>query len=320
MNGVHACTSHAVTCILMFAGDTVHGGLAVIITNDYINCGDLPPLRGTHDDGDMMLEAFERFNFKCLRIMNLTSENIRRIIASIASSTSLKKCKCIAFCFSGHGSEGVIYGQENECQQQSCEVEIIDDILYPFDPQNAPHLSKIPKLFFIDACRGTGQESGRGKSCIRRSYKGDVAEDCHQLRGGYIIGYSTMPGYKSSLRGKKEVGSVWMPVLAEMLQQEPKRDVLGVLRDNNIAIEKEFTLERLVKEHHQQPEFDCTFSGGIVNLFKIAKSGEECVLRPHVRQCGMPCINVYLVIMVYETNWCDVDKPALQALSSPTCN
>ena len=221
-----------------------------------------------------MLKALgTHHKFRCLRLTNLPAESIETFVDSIASSTSLKEYKCIAFCFSGHGGDGVIYGQDNG---QSPAVIITNEILLPFDPQKAPHLRDIPKLFFIDACRGSGQESGKGKGLVQRAYKGGSGGgDSDDLLGGYIIGYSTMPGYKSWLRGEEKVGSIWMPVLAEMLQQDSERDILGVLRDVNIAVEEEFTFPpkkpRLLRKHHQQPEFDCTFSGGSVNLFKIAK-------------------------------------------------
>ena len=217
-----------------------------------------------------MLKALgTHHNFRCLRLTNLPTDSITTLVASIASSTSLKEYKCIAFCFSGHGgANGVIYGQDNS---QYSSLNITDKILRPFDPQEVPDLRNIPKLFFIDACRGSLRESGEGNELVPRQYKGKLDE----LLGGYIIGYSTMPGYKSWLRGEEKVGSIWMPVLAEMLQQDSERDILGVLRDVNIAVEEEFTFPpkkpRLLRKHHQQPEFDCTFSGGSVNLFKIAK-------------------------------------------------
>ena len=245
-------------------------GLAVIITNDYIE-SPLNALKGTTADGDKMQKAFHQFfRFDYLRAKNLPAEDMTNFIQEVANCSSLQSKKCIVFVFSGHGGEyGSLYGQDGET------VDTIDDILLPFDPQMAPDLENIPKLFFIDACRGdVDTKTGRkgkwsGKGSIIDASKG--GEGGRPLSGGYIVGYATMSGYRSYLRSDSEAGSVWMPLVADELQRDPKRDVLHVLLDVNKRLKEEFDLavKRIPDFHYQQPHFENTYPDN-VNLFRIS--------------------------------------------------
>ena len=264
-------------------------GLAVIITNDYSN-SPLSTLKGTTADGNKMEKAFrDFFNFDCLRAKNLSGDDIRDLIAKTTHCPSVRTKKCIVFVFSGHGggydSGGFIYGEVDKDD----EVNINDDILLAFDPQMAPGLENVPKLFFIDACRGTedtktsgmGKSGGKGAPQEASKGGGDASGvdsgDFRPVSGGYIIGYATMSGYKSYLRSDSEAGSVWMPLLADELQRDPERDVLHVLLYVNARLKEEFELasKRIAGFHYQQPHFENTISD-TVNLFRI--SGTNCYL------------------------------------------
>ena len=266
-------------------------GLAVIITNNYIE-SPLNALKGTTADGDKMQKAFHQFfKFDYLRANNLYAEEMKNFIQKVANCSSLQSKKCIVFVFSGHGGEnGSLYGQDGKI------MDIIDDILLPFDPQMAPDLKNIPKLFFIDACRGgvDTKTGGKGKwsgkdRIIDASKGGKGVKGGRPLSGGYIIGYATMSGYRSYLRSDSEAGSLWMPLLADELQQDPKRDVLHVLVDVNIRLNEE-TGERIVGFHYQQPHFHSTYPGK-VNLFRISgmNNGRVCSIRVFYIACSYAC-------------------------------
>ena len=247
-------------------------GVAIIITNDYEK-SKLGTLKGTPADGDKMTKAFgEFFKFDCLRAKNLSGQGMMELVKKCAKCPSLKEKKCIVFVFSGHGNEGVIFGEDKEDIP-------IENIIWQFDPKVIPELKDIPKLFFIDACRGSedtptaGKAKWSGKGTIQDASKsggGGDPDNVGYLSGGYILGYATMPGYKSYLRSDKESGSVWMPLLADELQRDPERDVLHVLVYVNTRLREEFEMEkkRIPDFHYQQPHFENTTEA--VNLFRIS--------------------------------------------------
>ena len=246
-------------------------GVAVTITNNYHQSDIVSRLDGTATDGDKMEKAFEFFGFVCIRARNLLAKEINELVETVTSCEALVNCKCIAFVFSGHGSEGAVLGEDDSVI--SAMVEIDEGIILPF--VNASTLAKASKLFFIDACRGGGGVSF-GKGTAAGTSKGDQdSNSAPSAAGNYIIGYATMTGYKSYLRSDSEEGSIWMPLLADELQRNPDRDVLNVLQDVNSRLSSEYKMERLKLDSFQQPHFESTCPGK-VNLFKI--SGKNFLL------------------------------------------
>lgn len=251
-------------------------GVAVTITNDYHQTDALSRLDGTTTDGDKMEKAFEFFGFLCIRAKNLLAKDIKELIETVTSCEALANCKCIAFVFSGHGMEEAILGEDDSID--SAIVTIVDDIIQPF--VNASTIAKVPKLFFIDACRGSEgvQFTSKGKASGTRrlgSSKGEQDSGSTPSAGNYIIGYATMTGYKSYLRGDNEEGSVWMPLLADELQRKKDRDVLNVLQDVNSRLSHDYEMKRIELNSFQQPHFESTCPGK-VNLFMI--SGKQTVI------------------------------------------
>ena len=248
-------------------------GLALIITNDYHGTDTLSNLDGTTADGDKMVEAFgEFFGFDCVRGKNLVSGDIKELVKSASECSSLANRGCLAFIFSGHGGEGVIYGEDQNLVDAY--VDILEDIVQPFDPQKSPSIAEVPKLFFIDACRG-GESvkgaGGKGKWIGDGRLKEAATKSSTTLLGNYILGYATMPGFKSYLRGDNAEGSVWMPLLADELQYEPNRDVLNVLQDVNGRLKRDYESKRISQRTFQQPHFESTCADP-VNLFLISGS------------------------------------------------
>ena len=246
-------------------------GLAIIITNDYHGTDTLSNLDGTTADGDKMVEAFGKFfGFDCVRGKNLVSGDIKELVKSVSECSSLVNHGCLAFIFSGHGGEGVIFGEDQNFGDAY--VDILEDIVQPFDPQKSPSIAEVPKLFFIDACRG-GESvkgaGGKGKWVGDGRLKEAATKSSTTLLGNYILGYATMPGFKSYLRGDNAKGSVWMPLLADELQYEPSRDVLNVLQDVNGRLKRDYENERI--KTFQQPHFESTCANP-VNLFLISGS------------------------------------------------
>ena len=117
--------------------------------------------------------------------------------------------KVIVFVFSGHGiPDDTCYIDKNSMTMitydgghLSLKGEVMSQI-------SVGRVYKIPKLFFIDACRGTMQ--------LRyKTEEPPTAKAALEVEGNYRIDFATVPGHKAYSTSKE--GSKWMPEMARHL-------------------------------------------------------------------------------------------------------
>ena len=126
----------------------------------------------------------------------------------------------IMFAFSGHGTN------EDELEQifayDGQTLDIKEEIVLPLTRHKA--VADIPKLFFVDACRGemslVSKGAARGgaadttKSASDQQY---FEKGVQHVEGNYRIDYATIPEHVSYANS---AGSIWLPVLARALREE----------------------------------------------------------------------------------------------------
>ena len=132
---------------------------------------------------------------------NCTAAQIIRIFEQMGRSEYPPSYKCLAVVFSGHGEENVLFGSDGKI------VKIEEEVIGPLQPSELPTMRTVPKLFFIDACRGemTMIPAVKSKGSPRAGFE----------KGGYFVAYSTTRGYRSYTCGEK---SKWMPKIAHQLR------------------------------------------------------------------------------------------------------
>ena len=158
-----------------------------------------------------MRKTFEQFGYDIHPLQGGTATDvmIKGLLGQVCQS--LGKYSVIVFAFSGHGTD---YDQllTNNGKWMSLKEEIILPIL-----KNSS--IDIPKVFFIDACRGSEilKSKGGDKS------GDDVPESVEHYEKGftrsqanYRIDYATIPDHKAFTA---DYGSKWMPVLARKLRK-----------------------------------------------------------------------------------------------------
>jgi len=141
-------------------------------------------------------------------------------------------------------------------------------------PKRARQIGNIPKLFFIDACRGDrklseeaivvprhGSSSGKVQETLQ---KGGFDDTLHiPPEGNFLIAYSTMPHYQSyELKGE---GGLWMTSLAEKLRTSSE-SIQDILSETN----------RDLMEMFQSPDF------------RQSMMQPEYISRLHGRLCLQP--------------------------------
>ncbi len=192
-------------------------GFALIVSNDYSATPhelSLPVLTGTRKDAQQMAEAFKALGIVTICEHNLTRLRLMQLVYETAQCTNYpRNSTCIAFVFSGHGYE------KNHLYTQDGKKVKIEQIVEQFLPRRAPVIGNIPKLFFIDACRGDQEMQSitipKGAPGLRaKGGKGISLEVPPE--GNYLLAYSTMPCYRSyESQGE---GGIWMTTLAARLR------------------------------------------------------------------------------------------------------
>ena len=234
----------------------VANGLAIIISNDYIELKEIESLTGTAVDAKHMMDTFTALNFATYYQKNISKEKLMDVVRSAASYGEYPASyRRIIVVFSGHGTNEQVFTQEGK------RVEI-NDMLRPFHPERAPILGNIPKLFFIDACRGEKTNPG-----VYVSRGGELVSTLQvPKQGNFLIAYSTMPEYQSyEVKGQ---GGIWITALAKKLKEE-NASVLDILTKVNKEMVCEFQRPGRGKSM-QQPELLSRLNEE-VNLLKESK-------------------------------------------------
>ena len=243
-------------------------GLAVIVTNEYkkFPCDHLP---GVRKDGQAMENAFRSLGFATLWEPNIPSEDMKVLVKSVIKyfqDNPPPKHYIVAFVFSGHGNEGdLLYGEDDE------DIHLNGEIVKPLAEEH--ELGNIPKLFFIDACRG-GNEL---KPVVKTKKK---ARELITAEGNYYVAYSTIPKHVAYMKpGDEMSGSTWMQILAKNLQ-ERSESVSNIVETTSKELWKMYKKHPEIRKW-QQPESVSRLHSGPVYLCPKADSpGTLAALKP----------------------------------------
>ena len=154
--------------------------------------------------------------------------------------------KRIVFVFSGHGRSDSVCTHTGDIP--------IAGIMDKFQPCNAPSLDKLPKLFFIDACRG---DSTMQAVVVPRGGE-DVPTKIVAPYGNCLVAYSTMRRYRAY---ESTDGGIWITLLAQKLL-EVSKSIGDVLVDVNGALDELYQSPRL-GNFLQQPVFESTLKESV---------------------------------------------------------
>ena len=255
------------------AGDVVSGvvlrkpianGLAIIVANVRSFKEEHDDLPGAEKDHGAMLHTFNELQFATVSILNRPKCDITSAVEAAATLKYPPHYKRIAFVFSGHGDGDYIYTYEDS-------IDLQYDIYRPLMPGVSPHLAEIPKLFFIDACRGAGMDRGVRIPDGELVSRGGRAPSL----GNYLLAYSTLPRMKAF---EKPSGGYWSQHLANQLLVSEK-SVVDVLTEVNGKMLDEFEQRDL--RFLQQPHLDSTLRQPFSLLKEAREIAEinECKLR-----------------------------------------
>ncbi|ALC47264.1 Damm, partial [Drosophila busckii] len=144
-----------------------------------------------------------------------------QILSAVKEAASLDHTDndCIMVVILSHGEMGVISAYDMDYSLES--------IWSCFTPNNCPSLANKPKLFFIQACRGSELDSGTELKRIETDGDGSIKYKI-PTHADFLTAYSTMPGYYSWRNTVK--GSWFIQSLCAELEENGKQlDLLTLL-------------------------------------------------------------------------------------------
>ena len=240
----------------------VANGLAIVIANENSSDPSHQPLDGARRDLENMKETFELLRFATLPILNASK---KQVLASVWAVAKYRKYppsyKRIAFAFSGHGDQNVIYPHDGAIDTNKLYAQL--------QPKNAPHLADIPKLFFMDAFRGPNEDKGvevvaHGKT---EPFRDRTVVPSY---GNYVLAFSTMPSMRAY--EAKDIGGLWINIVLRQLRTN-RKSILDVLTDVNRELFNEFRSHGF--EVHQQPVLESAINGTIGLLEEAEELGKN---------------------------------------------
>lgn len=207
-------------------------GLAIIVgcPGDCKNPG-IKYLGGVNQDCQRAVEFFKNLKFDIVTLREATYDDITGMIEAVRTlSDEDLECpeyKKLVFVFAGHGhKKWKVTTNDNK------DINVMDQIvdkLVKKDNLSSQILQFIPKLFFIDACRGAEKEKIRGRAEVVVDESGGIENPLLPLRGNYLLAYSTMEGFAA------HDSPSWLQKVFEILEHREDRSLLDKLTDVNKA-------------------------------------------------------------------------------------
>ncbi|XP_077381009.1 caspase-3a [Festucalex cinctus] len=155
---------------------------------------------GTDVDAANAMKVFAKLGYKCKIYNDQTVTQMKQVLTAV-SKEDHGGCASLACVLLSHGDDGIFFGTDG-----SIELKYLTSL---FRGDRCKTLVGKPKLFFIQACRGTELDAG---------IETDSADDGTTripVEADFLYAYSTAPGYYSWRNTM--TGSWFIQSLCEML-------------------------------------------------------------------------------------------------------
>ena len=222
-------------------------GFCVIINNEHFHSISSLVLReraGTKRDGEQLEQTFHFLNYYTQTYNDVTTPKMWEILQELSKRdhTQFDSFVC---CLLSHGNAGRIYGSD------STDI-VLNEIYNLFDAKNCPTLGGKPKIFIVQACRGTEIDKG-AKKLDEYCFSSQQMEidmpppipfqfDETPHLCDFLIAYGTVEGYVAWRH--PDNGSWFIDILCNKLCDFfDKRDIVQILTFVNSDISKKNTPE-----------------------------------------------------------------------------
>lgn len=215
-------------------------GLAIIINNrTFHSKTNMPERHGTDVDAGTLYKNLMELEFDVHLFHNQKTQDMLDILKKAAAADH-SDSDCFVCSILTHGEEGVIYGTDG--------TSTIEDIVEPFKGHNCVSLAGKPKLFFLQACRGSKLDHGTevaDAAGVGGANEGGIdmldAVTVHRIpsEADFLMAYSVVPGYYSWRNSTN--GSWFIQALSEVLAKHGKSmEILAIMTRVNRKVAYDF--------------------------------------------------------------------------------
>ncbi|XP_066477900.1 caspase-7 isoform X2 [Tiliqua scincoides] len=229
-------------------------GKCIIINNkNFAHSTGMAPRNGTDKDAGDLQKCFRKIGFKVSVYNDLSCDDMEQQLRKAASENH-SDAACFACILLSHGKEGLIYGTDGEMP--------IKTLTALFRGDRCQSLIGKPKLFFIQACRGSEfddgiqTDSGPSDDTLETDanprYKIPVEAD-------FLFAYSTVPGYYSWRNPGK--GSWFVQSLCSVLSEYGKElEILQMLTMVNFRVATSYESQSDDPQYSEKKQVPCVVS------------------------------------------------------------
>ncbi|KAM9741013.1 caspase-3b isoform 2-T3 [Menidia menidia] len=179
---------------------------------------------GTDNDAASVAKTFHELGYKIRAFNDQTVDQMKKLMLSVADEDH-SQCASFVCVLLSHGEEGVIYGTDGM---------VAFDSLIKCLKGGCKSLVGKPKLFFIQACRGTALDDG-----IETDSSGGQVSERIPVEADFLYCYSTTPGYYSWRNTSQ--GSWFIQSLCEVLQKSrEKLELMQIMTRVNRKVALQF--------------------------------------------------------------------------------
>lgn len=231
-------------------------GLCLIVNN--VDFENLSRRGGSDVDAKKLDELFTKLQYKVKMVRNQTSKQLKETLTQFARLNDHGMADSVIVCLLSHGLEGQIFGVDGVLVS-------IPDLLALFNGYAAKDLIGKPKMFFIQACRGSDFDQGvevtdggymsanevpvaEARAAFVQAHLPGVKPDTVvpepepeslPAEADMLVAYSTVPGYVSWNNLAK--GSWFVQAIADVFSDYAHtEDVVSMLIRVNNKVAREF--------------------------------------------------------------------------------
>lgn len=222
---------------LRYSLDYPSMGQCIIINNkNFDRSTGMNVRNGTDVDAGNMMKTFTKLGYKVKVHTDQTVAQIKQVLYTASKDDHSRSASFVCVLLS-HGDEGILFGTDG-----SVELKTLTGY---FRGDRCCSLVGKPKLFFIQACRGTDLDGG-----IEVDSVGDRAPEKIPVEADFLYAYSTAPGYYSWRNTM--TGSWFIQSLSEMIGLHSQgMEIIQILTRVNHMVAHSF------ESSSNLPGFDC---------------------------------------------------------------
>ncbi|KAF3693555.1 Caspase-3 [Channa argus] len=223
-------------------------GVCLIINNKNFHKSTRMSTRdGTDVDAALAKKTFTDLGYETRVVNDQTVKQMVKLLWNVSKEDHGNSASFVCV-FLSHGDEGVIYGTDGP--------EKFENLTKFFKGHSCRSLIGKPKLFFIQACRGTELDAG---ACTETDSVAEEKSERIPVEADFLYAYSTAPGYYSWRNTFN--GSWFIQSLCQILEMyKGKLDLMQIMTRVNHRVALQFESSSTLPGFSGKKQIPCIIS------------------------------------------------------------